>query len=140
LGGQGDSYEYETEAHTVYVGANANLIPKRWDVSALYSFTKGTANMQDLGFSSDPFPLSVAGDADVPSGVYHFTYLNGTNEYSDLEYIMWEFELTTNVSITDQLGLTVVGRYSDYNDQEEYVYGELDGSLFTLSGFVTYRF
>lgn len=136
MGGQSDSYEYETEAHTVYVGANANLIPKRWDVSALYSFTKGTANIHDLGFTSDPFVLSVDGRTDD----YSFTYINGSNEYSNLEYIMWEFELTTNVSITDQLGLTVVGRYSDYNDQEEYVYGELDGSLFTLSGFVTYRF
>ena len=136
MGGQSDSYEYETEAHTFYVGANANLIPKRWDVSGVFSFTKGTANMHDIDFSSDPFVLTVDGRTDD----YSFTYINGSNEYSDLEYIMWEFELTTNISITDQLGLTFTGLYSDYNDQEEYVYGELDGKLFRLAGFVTYRF
>ncbi len=138
MGGQDDNYEYETEAHTFYVGANVNLIPKRWDASGVFSFTKGTANIHDLGFtsSSDPFPLTVAGRTDD----YSFTYINGSEEYSDLEYIMWELELTTNITITDQLGLTFTGLYSDYNDQEEYVYGELDGKVFSVSGFMTYRF
>jgi hypothetical protein len=137
LGGQSsDNYEYETETHTFYVGANASLIPERWDISAVYSFTKGTANIQDLGFGNDPFAPAIEGR----TGEYSFTYINGSNKYSDLEYIMLEVELTTNISITDQLGLTFTGRYSDFNDQEEYVYDELDGSLFSLSGFVTYRF
>jgi hypothetical protein len=136
LGGQDDNYEYETEAHTFYVGANANLIPKRWDVSGVFSFTKGTANIHDLDFDGDPFTLTVEGRTDD----YSFTYINGSEKYSDLEYIMWELELTTNISITDQLGLTVSWLYSDYNDQEEYVYGELDGKTYSVSGFVTYRF
>lgn len=135
MGGQSDNYEYETEAHTFYVGANAKPIPKL-DLSGVFSFTKGTANIHDLGFSSDPFTLTVDGRTDD----YSFTYINGTEEYSDLEYIMWELELTGNYSITDQLGLTVNWLYSEYQDQEEYVYGELDGKLWMLSSFVTYRF
>lgn len=135
MGGQSDNYEYESEAHTFYVGANTKPIPKL-DLSGVFSFTKGTANMYDLGFSSDPFTLLVEGRTDD----YSFTNLNGTEEYSDLEYIMWELELTGNYSITDQLGLTVNWLYSEYQDQEEYVYGELDGKLWMLSSFVTYRF
>ncbi|OPL11922.1 MAG: hypothetical protein AVO38_15285 [delta proteobacterium ML8_D] len=135
MGGQSDNYEYETEAHTFYVGANAKPIPKL-DLSGVFSFTKGTANIHDLGFSSDPFTLTVEGRTDD----YSFAYINGTEEYSDLEYIMWELELTGNYSITDQLGLTVNWLYSEYQDQEEYVYGELDGKLWMLSSFVTYRF
>jgi len=135
LGGQNDKYEYETEAHTFYVGANANPIPKL-DLSGVLSFTKGTANIHDLDFSGDPFTLAVNGRTDD----YSFTYINGSEEYSDLEYVMWELELTGNYSITEQLGLTVNWLYSEYQDQEEYVYGELDGKTWSLSSFVTYRF
>ena len=135
MGGQNDKYEYETEAHTFYVCANANPIPKL-DLSGVFSFTKGTANIHDLGFSGDPFTLTVNGRTDD----YSFIYINGSEEYSDLEYIMWELELMGNYSITDQLGLTVNWLYSDYNDQEDYVYGELDGKAWSLSTFVTYRF
>jgi hypothetical protein len=135
LGGQDDNYEYETEAHTFYVGANANPIPKL-DLSGVFSFTKGTANIHDLDFNGDPFTLTVNGRTDD----YSFTYINGSEEYSDLEYIMWELELTGNYSITDQLGLAVNWLYSEYQDQEEYVYGELDGKAWSLSSFVTYRF
>lgn len=135
MGGQSDNYEYETEAHTFYVGANARPIPKL-DLAGVLSFTKGTANIHDLDFSGDPFTLTVEGRTDD----YSFTYINGSDEYSDLEYIMWEFELTGSYSITDQLGLTVNWLYSEYQDQEEYVYGELDGKAWSLSSFVTYRF
>ena len=135
MGGESDNYEYETEAHTFYVGANVNPMPKL-DLSGVFSYTKGTANIRDLDFSGDPFTLTVEGRTDD----YSFTYINGSEEYSDLEYIMWELELMGNYSITDQLGLTVNWLYSDYNDQEDYVYGDLDGKVWSLSTFVTYRF
>lgn len=135
MGGQDDNYEYETKAHTFYVGANANPMPKL-DLSGVFSYTKGKANIEDLGFSSDPFDLTVNGRTDD----YSFTYINGSDDYSDLEYIMWEFELAGNYSFTDQLGLTVNWLYSEYSDHEEYVYGDLDGKAWSWSTFLTYRF
>ena len=135
MGGQCTDTEYKTEAHTFYTSASANVMP-RLDLSAMFSYTMGTGDMEGLSFASDPFIVGVAGRTDD----YSFTYVNGSDAYSDLDYTMLELELSAGYSITDSLGLTVSYWYSKFQDDGEYVYGDLDGNAYTLMGYVTYRF
>ena len=129
MGGQNANIKYKTKAHTVYLGANAQPIHKL-DLSGILSYSHGKGSMNDFAAPNDPFNL--------PN--YSFSNLNGMENYSDLDYSQWELELSGAYDITEQLGINVVGRASVYTDNQEYVYGDLNGEVYSLSTFLTYRF
>lgn len=127
--------KYKTKAHTVYLGANARPIHKL-DFSGTVSYSHGKASMNNFAVPNDPFTLSVQGRTDD----YSFSYLSNMQKYSELDYSQWEVELSGAYDITEQLGINVVGRASVYTDNQEYVYGDLNGEVYSVSTFLTYRF
>ena len=137
--------DYETTAHTFYISTFAQVLPKL-DLSAMFSYTLGKGEIDDLSYDGDTFQVDTYGPNMAALGQpprlddYSFTNINGSEDYSDLDYTMWELELSGSYSLTDALGLTVTYWYSDYEDDEEYVYGDLTGDAYSLMGYVTYRF
>jgi hypothetical protein len=64
----------------------------------------------------------------------------GYDEYSDLDYSI--FDLTFNVSfdISETVGIYGVFNYTDYTDDEPYAYGDLDGAYYSANIGITYKF
>ena len=135
LGGANDDYGYETEAHTFYVGASTRPISKL-SLASMFSYTVGKASSDNLHFNSNPFVLTVNGRTDD----YDFANVNNIDELSDLKYTAMGVELSATYAITDNLDLTANYIYSDYQDDEEYVYGDTSGETQAIAAFVTFRF
>nr|WP_197460564.1 hypothetical protein [Thermodesulfatator autotrophicus] len=113
--------------------ASVNFVPtKKLELAASISYTLGEAEMDSVVFTAadDPFPLDG----------YSFANLTGVENFSDLDYTMLELELTATYAIRDNLSFTLTGWYSDFDDDEPYVYGDLDGEAISVTGFITYRF
>ena len=71
---------------------------------------------------------------------YDTVNMNNADEYSDLDYQALELEIQATYQILENLSLTLNYWYSDFDDDEEYVYGDLDGEAYTFTGFITYHF
>lgn len=102
----------------------------------MFSYTLGKASSNGLNFSSNPFILSVNGREDD----YDFSNVNDIDKLSDLDYMSWEVSLAADYSITKQLGLTATYTYSDYQDDQEYVYGDTSGDCQAIAAFLTWKF
>ena len=123
--------EWENEAHVFYLSVNLVPMP-RLELAGTLSYTSGEAEMDDLDFTPEDDPFALDG--------YSFANLQGTDDFSDLDYQMFELELTATYQLRDNLAVGLNYWYSDFQDDEEYVYGDLDGDAFTLTGFLTYHF
>ncbi len=129
VGGQNADIKYKNRAHTAYLGFDVRPI-HRLGFSATASYSHGKAGMNRFSVPNDPFNL--------PN--YSFKNLKNMQKYSDLDYNQWEAELSGTYDITKQLAINVVGRTSIYTDNQEYVYGNLNGEVYSVSTFLTYRF
>ena len=109
----------------------------------MFSYTFGKAGSDSLNFDSDPFVIITgAGTTNDPYRYddYSFKNVNDIDELSDLEYTTWEASATATYNITDALGLSVNYKYQDYQDDQEYVYGDTSGKTQSIAGFLTFRF
>jgi len=71
---------------------------------------------------------------------YNPSLMNDADRYSDLDYSMLELELSGTYWIRDTLSFSLNYWYSDFEDDEPYVYGDLEGDAYALTGFITWRF
>lgn len=117
------------------MGASTRPISKL-SLASMFSYTTGKASSDNLHFNSNPFVLTVGGRTDD----YDFTNVNDIDELSDLNYTVTGIELSANYAITDNLDITANYTYSDYQDNEEYVYGDTSGETQAIAAFLTFRF
>ena len=102
----------------------------------MFSYTVGRASSDSLNFNANPFVLTVGGRTDD----YDFKNVNDIDELSDLKYTAMEASVSAMYAISDTLGLTVNYNYSDYQDDEEYVYGDTSSDSHAVGAFLTFRF
>ncbi len=134
VGSACDELDWENVAHTFYASLMAQVLEKL-EISATISYTLAEAELDSPGFSPQPpFVIDGTGLAYDPS------LMNEADEYSDLDYSMLELELTGTYKITDNLSFTLNYWYSDFDDDEPYVYGDLEGDAYSLTGFLTWSF
>ncbi len=130
-----DELDWENVAHTFYLSLFASPMEKV-EFTGTVSYTLAEAEMDSPGFR-DYWPISVKGGI---TSAYNPSLMNNADEYSDLDYSMLEIELTGTYKITDNLSFTLNYWYSDFDDDEPYVYGDLDGDAYSLTGFLTWSF
>jgi len=134
VGSTCDELDWENWAHTFYLSLFVKPIEKL-ELSGTVSYTLAEAEMDSPDFSPQPpFIIDGKGLAYDPS------LMNDADDYSDLDYSMLEVELTGSYQITKNLSFSVNYWYSDFEDDEPYVYGDLDGEAYSLTGFITWTF
>ncbi len=131
-----DELDWENKVHVFYVSLFANPMPKL-DFTGTLSYTVAEAEMDSPNFPADI--LVTTGGGRWIAG-YRPNLVNNADEYSDLDYQALELELQATYQILDNVSFTLNYWYSDFDDDEEYVYGDLDGDAYVLTGFITYRF
>ncbi len=110
------------------------------------NYTIGEAEMDDPRFSA---PAGFLNGDQSSSTSFYILYIssdgetidyNGFGDYSDLDYSI--FDLTFNVSfdISESVGIYGVLNYTDYQDDQPYAYGDLDGTYYSANIGVTYKF
>ena len=129
VGSACDELDWENLAHTFYLSVFASPMEKL-EFTGTVSYTLAEAEMDSPGFPDEWF-LATA---------YNPSLMNEADEYSDLDYSMLELEVTGTYRIRDNLSFTLNYWYSDFDDDEPYVYGDLDGDAYSLTGFITWRF
>ena len=137
--------EYRTEAHTFTAVATYNPLAAL-GINANFSYTTGRGNIMDLKFDS----MYPTGDAklDLDTSavnpnqpyLYDVAYLNGMADYSNLDFTQMDFTLGLSYAVTRDIGLGLNYYYTDFEDDEPYVYGEQDVTVHSLMGFVTLNF
>jgi len=137
--------DYETTAHTFMIGANWAILPEL-GFSANGSYTLGEGSIEDFHFSS----MYPTGDVKLDYNVstlnpnmpylYDVAYLNSMDSYSDLDFAELEFTAGVNYRLNKNVGLGLNYFYNDFEDDEEYVYGDQSVTLQSLMGSMTYRF
>ncbi|OAQ20821.1 hypothetical protein TDIS_1110 [Thermosulfurimonas dismutans] len=130
-----DELDWENVAHVFYL--NVFFVPmEKLDLSATLSYTLAEAEMESPSMPS----VTVTNGGGTFDGAYNPILMNNADEYSDLDYSMLELEVTGTYQIRDNLSFTLNYWYSDFDDDEPYVYGDLDGDAYTLTGFITWSF
>ncbi len=137
--------DYRTEAHTFTAVATYNPLASL-GINANLSYTTGRGNIIDLEFDS----MYPTGDAklDLDTSainpnqpyLYDVAYINGMADYSNLEFKQLDFTLGVTYAVSKQIGLGLNYYYTDFEDEEAYVYGEQDVTVQSLMGFVTLNF
>jgi hypothetical protein len=137
--------DYETKAHTFFLGMN--LMPvKKVEIVGNFSYTLGEGSIEDFHFDS----IYPTGDVKLDYNVsilnpnmpylYDTAYLNGFAEYSNLEFSEIDLMLGVNYSLTNRVGVGLHYYYNDLNDEETYVYGDQSISLQSLMGIMSFKF
>ncbi len=137
--------DYRTEAHTLMASANLTPIP-RLAVNMNASYTTGRGNITDLSFDS----MYPTGDAklDLDTSalnpnqpyLYDVAYINGMDDYSNLDFKELNVSLGVSYRVAESVGVGVNYYYTDFQDDEAYVYGDQDVEVQSLMGYVTFSF
>lgn len=130
-----DELDWENEVHVFYLSLSATPMPKL-DFSGTLSYTVAEADMDSPHMPS----VTITNASGTYTGGYNPVLMNNADEYSDLDYQALELEIQATYQILENVSVTLNYWYSDFDDDEEYVYGDLDGDAYVLTGFVTYRF
>jgi hypothetical protein len=101
--------------------------------SLVYNKTEGGMNSFTLtwpGTITDPLlPI-----------LYSLSTLEGVETYSDLEYSQVDLTLGGTFAFTENFYLAAQATYSKLEDNEAYVYGDLDADMIVASVGIGYRF
>ena len=100
------------------------------------SYTIAEAEMDSPNFS----PVTVTLNGGALEAAYNSIYMENADDYSDLDYQAFELELEATYQLLNNLSVTLNYWYSDFQDDEKYVYGDLDGDAYIFTGFLTYHF
>ncbi len=130
-----DELDWESKVHVFYVNLSASPLP-RLDFSGTLSYTVAEGEMDSPSFPA----IRVTTGGGRWTAAYYPELMHNADEYSDLDYQALELELEATYQILDNLSFTLNYWYSDFDDDEEYVYGDLDGEAYVFTGFITYRF
>jgi predicted porin len=147
FGSRASDLEYETEVHTFI--ASASFMPmSRLSLTGNLAYSVGTGEIDDgPSFSAaDGWPADAKLDFDVSAlnpnqqYLYDLTYVNGIDDYSDLDFTQLDVSLGAGYRLTDSIGLSLNYYYTDVQDDEPYVYDDQSGDVQSVMGYVTYRF
>ncbi|OCC14965.1 hypothetical protein DBT_1451 [Dissulfuribacter thermophilus] len=137
--------DYRTEAHSFSVVATYRPLAVL-GFNANFNYTTGRGNITDLKFES-MFPTGDAKlDLDTSSinpnqpYLYDVAYLNEMADYSNLDFEQLDFTMGVSYRISNDIGLGINYYYTDFEDNEAYVYGDQDVTVQSLMGFVTVSF
>jgi len=88
------------------------------------------------------FALNWPGDVSdiIILNLYDVTAMTGVETYSDLEYRQIDLSVGGTSHVNPALYLTASAGYKDFQDDQAYVYGDQDGSMYTGYLGVGYRF
>jgi len=137
--------DYRTEAHTFTAAATYRPFAAL-GIRADFSYTTGRGNILDFKFDSMYPTGDVKLDKDTSAVnpnqpyLYDVAYLNGMADYSNLEFTQMDFTLGLNYSVNKMVGVGLNYYYTDFEDDDAYVYGEQDVTVHSLMGFVTLNF
>ena len=134
--------------------ANLDFKPtKSLNISLAASYTDGEADMDTPHFVV-PNPASfMTIDQDIHGfnpPAFYITYISsdggktldytGFDDYSDLDYSVLDLTLNVSFDINEHWGVYGVFNLTDYNDDEPYVYGDLDGTYYSANIGIQYKF
>jgi hypothetical protein len=109
--------DYETKSNVFFMNAG-------WTPSERFKlFLEGVVTMSEASF--DPFALPEPEEA-PGNGDYDYSMVN---TYSDLDYTQVEATLGGNYAIGEKTHVYGSVTLMDLQDDEEYVYGDLSGTL-----------
>ncbi len=110
------------------------------------NYTLGEGGMDTPHFSA---PAAFLNGDQSSSPSFYILYISsdgktldytGYDTYSDLDYTIFTLTFNVNVDISENIGIFGVLNYTDYQDDEPYAYGDLDGAYYSANIGVTYKF
>lgn len=140
--------EYKTEAHTIMANLVYQIFPN-WNITTDLSYTLGRGNISELNFDSmyptgdaklDAITMTSAGQNLLQPYLYDVAYINSIDAYSDLDYKQFDITVGTNYVFDNGVGIGVNYYYTDFDDDDPYVYGDESNTAQLLMGFVSYAF
>jgi hypothetical protein len=136
--------DYRTEAHTFTATADFTPLPKL-SLNMTATYMTGRGNITDLKFGhyvTDDLKLGYDTSPINPNQpqLYDTYYINAVDNYSNLDFNEFDFTAGMSYRVTDRIGLGVNYYYTDFEDEEAYVYGEQDVTVQSLMGYMTYSF
>ncbi len=102
-----------------------------------------TYNMAEAGMSGISLTEPFAPTPGLPLDIFYSDFegrIGLVENYSDLEYTQINISLGGTYDFTERLYVTAMTTYSDFDSDEEYVYGDESGSVYYGSLGVGYRF
>jgi len=136
--------DYRTEAHTILANVAYSILPN-WNITADFAYTMGYGSMTDLDFDSKNFgdlklDLDVSAvNPDMPK-LYDVAYLSKIESYSDLDYDQIDFNVGTNFTMDNGIGIHFNYSLFYLDDDDQYVYGDQGNTVQLLTGFLSYSF
>ena len=151
VGSACDKVEYNNKMNVFL--ANLDFTPnKKFNISLNGSYTKGKAEMDTPHFVVPDISF-VNQDQDIHGfapPLFYITYISsdggktldfaGFDDYSDLDYSVLNLTLNVNLAINEHWSIYGVFNLTDFNDDEEYVYGDLDGTYYSANIGIQYKF
>ncbi len=130
-----DELDWENLAHVFYL--NLFWVPQdKVEVSATVSYTLAQAEMDSPNMPA----VSVTTGGGTFTAGYDPTLMGNADEYSDLDYSILEAEISGTYRFSERVSFTLNYWYADFSDDEPYVYGDLDGEAYSLTGLISWNF
>lgn len=142
-----DKVEYEEDVHVLTANIDFNPI-KPLSLSLNASYTIGEADMDDPRFKNKYPQIFFNGDQSGSSSFY-ILYISqdgqtldysGFGDYSDLDYSIFDITFNVNYDINEHWGIYGVFNLTDFEDDEPYAYGDLDGTFYSANIGIQYKF
>ncbi len=129
VGGECDEVDWTNRVHVLYAAVSGSLLEK---LSYLFkvSYSLAEAEMSSPNFNDYYFVGSS----------YNPSLMNDADTYSKLDYSVLELNLTATYRISKRISVSLEGWYEKFVDEAPYVYGDLDGSAWSVTGYLTYKF
>ncbi|MEA3543613.1 MAG: GSU2204 family outer membrane beta-barrel protein, partial [Thermodesulfobacteriota bacterium] len=119
-----DIAEYESSVHTLAINANIQVTEKL-EVEAGVTYNKAESEW-DMEFA-DRSAFNIG----AGNGFYTTWDMNNLlDEYSDLSYEQYQFTAGGTYNFTEAFYTTASFTYDIFDMQEEYVYGDEDGTAY----------
>lgn len=150
VGSKQNNISYKNEANTILLGGKYNL-NKKTDLSANFVYNRIKGYIEGPNFANSEWTDKKLGYLydgvdniqDKNSSevlLYNFAYMNILPELSDLEYDIFDFNISGDYKIKDNLKLSLGYLMSIVKDKKGYVYGDEDGKVHTVTASITYNF
>ncbi len=143
--------ENNNDVHTIMATFNWNVL-KNLSFNAGVAYSIADMEVEDVDFPNESWTYDqerdfidrdMRGNSEAAvkwAGEYNPANMNDMESYSDLEYSILNINIGVNYAISSRIGLTLNYTFEDVDDDEAYVYGDTDGTMQSLMGYMTFRF
>ena len=151
VGSACDKVEYTADTNVFLANLDFKL-SKQLSLSLSANYTLAEAEMDTPHFVVPSLDF-VDRDQDIHGfgpPKFYITYISsdggktldysGFDDYSDLDYSVLDLTFNVNFDINEHWGIYGVFNLTDFNDDEEYVYGDLDGTYYSANIGIQYKF